>query len=79
MRVSQEQVRDQDRHLADLRSEEAECQIAADRDRQQERPRENSPSNRCSDYHHTYICGHRDSQQVRDANCWVCKEQGRFC
>ena len=65
--------------LEDLRSGEAECEMAPRQDCQREGPYAGSRSHRCNDHHYTYICGHRDTRQVRDAWCATCKEEGSFC
>jgi hypothetical protein len=65
--------------LEDLRSGEAEREMAPRQDCQQERPYADWRSNRCNNYHYIYICGHRDTWQVRDAWCATCKEEGSFC
>jgi hypothetical protein len=65
--------------LGDLCSREAEREIAPRQNCQRERPCTSSRLHRCNDYHYTYICGHRDTRQVRDAWCATCKEEGSFC
>jgi hypothetical protein len=65
--------------LEDLCSGEAEREMALRQDCQRERPCVGSRSHRCNDHHYTYICGHRDTRQVRDAWCATCKEKGSFC
>jgi hypothetical protein len=65
--------------LEDLHSGEAEREMSLRQDCQRERPGVDSRSHRCNDYHYTYICGHRDTRQVRDAWCATCKEEGSFC
>jgi len=65
--------------LEDLRSGEAEREMVPRQDCQRKRPCAGSHSHRCDDYHYTYICGHRDTRQVRDAWCATCKEEGSFC
>jgi hypothetical protein len=65
--------------LVDFCSGEAEREMAPRQDCQRERPCAGSHSYHCNDYHYTYICGHRDTRQVRDAWCATCKEEGCFC
>jgi hypothetical protein len=65
--------------LGDLCSGEAEREGAPRQDCQRERPCTGSRLHHCNDYHYTYICGHRDTRQVRDAWCATCKEEGSFC
>jgi hypothetical protein len=65
--------------LEDLRSGEAEREMAPRQGCRRERPCAGSHSHRCNDHHYTYICGHRDTRQVRDAWCATCKEKRSFC
>jgi hypothetical protein len=65
--------------LESLRSGEAEREMVPRQDCQRERPCADSRPHRCNDYYYTYVCGHRDTWQVRDAWCATCKEEGSFC
>ena len=65
--------------LEDLRSGEADHEMAPRQDCQRELRCAGSRLHRCNDHHYSYICGHRDTRQVRNAWCATCKEEGSLC